>query len=113
LLRNPSDEFIRFIVKDFYSQRVTTNIIDKFRPIVKKSISNAMIDMISDGLYQQEQVATEIEETEETDVFKGNVTKDKNKSREIITTEDELKSFEYIKSMLAKYGRGVDYLEYP
>lgn len=37
---------------------------------------------------------------------------DKIKSKEIITTENELKSFEYIKEMLANYGRNVDQLGY-
>lgn len=106
LLKNPSDEFIRFLVKDFYPQRITINILDKFRPIVKQSISNAVLDMVSEGLYRQEPVIAE------TNVVIENVSKDRIKSKEIATTEDELKSYEYIKSMLTKYGRGIDHLEY-
>lgn len=107
LLKNPSDEFVRFLLKDFNFQRITSNIVDKFRPIVKQSISNAVLDRVSDGLYRQE-VSTNIE----TNVIIENEIDDKIKSKEIITTDDELKSFEYIKEMLAKYGRNVDQLGY-
>ena len=107
LLKNPSDEFVRFLLKDFNFQRITSNIVDKFRPIVKQSISNAVLDRVSDGLYRQE-VSTNIE----SNVIIENEIDDKIKSREIITTDDELKSFEYIKEMLTKYGRNVDQLGY-
>ncbi|TGE37674.1 DNA polymerase III subunit epsilon [Desulfosporosinus fructosivorans] len=105
LLKNPSDEFVRFLLKDFNFNRITSNIVDKFRPIVKQSISNAVLDRVSDGLYRQE-VNTE------PDVIVEKEIDDKIKSKEIITTDDELKSFEYIKEMLAKYGRNVDQLGY-
>ena len=36
----------------------------------------------------------------------------KIKNNEIITTDDELKSFDYVKEILAKFGRNVDQLEY-
>ncbi|WP_045573923.1 hypothetical protein [Desulfosporosinus sp. I2] len=77
----------------------------KFRPIVKQSISNAVLDRVSDGLYRQE-VNTE------SNIIVENKIDDKIKSKEIITTDDDLKSFEYIKEMLAKYGRNVDQLGY-
>ncbi|KJR46715.1 hypothetical protein UF75_2898 [Desulfosporosinus sp. I2] len=107
LLKNPSDEFVRFLLKDFNFQRITSNIVEKFRPIVKQSISNAVLDRVSDGLYRQE-VSTNIE----PNVIIENEFDDKIKSKEIITTDDDLKSFEYIKVMLAKYGRNVDQLGY-
>ena len=107
LLKNPSDEFVRFLLKDFNFQRITSNIVDKFRPIVKQSISNAVLDRVSDGLYRQE-VSTNIEPT----VTIKNEIDDKIKSKEIVTSDNELKSFEYIKEMLAKYGRNVDQLGY-
>jgi len=90
LLKNPSDEFIRFLIKDFAFQRVTSGIVDKFRPIVKQSISNAVLDMVSDGLYRQEV------STNEPDIIIGNPMKAKIKNNEIITTDDELKSFDYV-----------------
>ena len=106
LLKNPSDEFVRFLIKDFAFQRVTSSIVDKFRPIVKQSISNAVLDRVSDGLHRQEV------STIEADIIIKNPMKGKIKNTEIITTEDELKSFDYVKEMLVKFGRNVDQLEY-
>lgn len=54
LFSNPSDDFVRFIVKDFSEMRITSNVIERFRPLVKKAISNAVLDIVSKGLYQQE-----------------------------------------------------------
>lgn len=106
LLKNPSDEFIRFLIKDFDFQRVTIGIVDKFRPIVKQSISNAVLYMVSDGLYRQDV------STIEPDIIADNVIKDRFKGREIITTDDELKSFDYVKEILVKFGRNINQLEY-
>ncbi len=36
LFSNPSDDFVRFIVKDFSEMRITSNVIERFRPLVKK-----------------------------------------------------------------------------
>jgi len=105
LLKNPSDEFVRFLIKDFVP-RVTSNIIDKFRPIVKQSISNAVLDRVSDGLYHKDV------STIEPDIILGNPMKGKIKYKEIVTTDDELKSFDYIRAMLEKFGRNVDQLGY-
>lgn len=107
LLKNPSNEFIRFLIKDFDFHRITSGIIEKFRPLVKQSISNAVLDMVSDGLYRQE-VGNSIDSNE---IFDNEIN-DKIKGKGIITTEDELKSFDYIKEMLKKYGRSVEQLGY-
>ena len=62
--------------------------------------------MVSDGLYRQEV------STNEPEIIIGNPMKVKTKNNEIITTDDELKSFDYVKEMLARFGRNVDQLEY-
>lgn len=48
MLKNPSDEFIRFIIKDIVKTRITSNMITKFRPLVKKSIFNSITNIIND-----------------------------------------------------------------
>lgn len=42
LLKEPPDEFIRFVLKGIMSTRITSVAIDKFRPLVKKSTANAI-----------------------------------------------------------------------
>jgi hypothetical protein len=42
ILLEPSNEFIRFIVKDIVDTRITSYVIDAFRPLVKKAIHNVI-----------------------------------------------------------------------
>lgn len=105
LFKNPSDEFIRFLIKDFQFHRITSSIVEKFKPIVKQSISNAVLIMVSEGLCRQE-----ADNIIETSIIIENEMNDKIINNRIITTEDELKSFEYIKEMLLKFGRNTDQL---
>lgn len=44
-LKNPCDDFVRLFLKDSYSGMKTQNVIDKFRPILRKSL-NDYIDKI-------------------------------------------------------------------
>jgi len=108
LLKSPSDEFIRFLIKDFAFQRVTSNIVDKFRPIVKQSISNAVLYMVSEGLYRQESTTNIIE----PNIPNENEINETIKTKTIITTEDEMRVFDYIKAILVKFGRNIDQLGY-
>jgi len=114
LLKNPDDEFIRYLIKDFDIQRITSNIIDKFRPIVKKSISNAVLQIVSKGLFQQEVTTKEVNIVTDIEISTENKVEDENKNRKriIVTTEDELKSFEYVKKILIKAGKNVENLDY-
>lgn len=114
LFKNPSDEFIRYLIKDFSDSRITSNVIERFRPIVKKSIQNALLDMVSQGL-SQSSLPEEIipEETpkkakEEEPVIEVEV----KPKREIVTTEDELKCYETIKRILLDAGKDVSELSY-
>ena len=112
LFSNPSDEFIRFIVKDFSETRITSNVIERFRPLVKKSISNAVLEIVSKGLYQQEASATKQEglETGNEEVVDADI-KELNK-KGVITTEDELKGFEIVKKILEKNNRDISEVNY-
>ena len=109
LLKNPNDEFIRFLIKDFAFQRVTSHIVDKFRPIVKQSISNAVLYMVSEGLYRQESTTSIIEPNIPNE---NSINEAMTPQKTVITTEDELKVFDYIKEILVKFGRNIDQLGY-
>lgn len=42
LLKDPNNDFIRFVIKDVFPTRITATVIDKFRPMVKKSILDSI-----------------------------------------------------------------------
>lgn len=104
LFKNPPDDFIRYLIKDFSDTRITINVIDRFRPIVKKSISNALLELVSQGLSQSsvpEDVQSET--TQKVDVLETEL----KQQKEVRTTEEELKCFEIIKKTLIKAGKNI------
>lgn len=111
IFKNPPDDFIRYLIKDFSDTRVTANVIEKFRPIVKKSISQALIKMVSEGLSSQESVPSDIP-VPSVDVINSETESEAKQKSQITTTENELKAFELIKSILSEYGKDISLLQY-
>jgi len=112
LFKNPPDEFIRYLIKDFSDMRITSNVIDRFRPIVKKSISLALLEIVSQGLFQEE-TAADLSGSDHIGTV-PDPTLDSNKQAEagrtIVTTGEELESLDIVKRILEKYGRDISEL---
>lgn len=55
LLRNPSENFIRFILSELelVGGRVTANVVTRFEPIIKKSIQTALLGMMTKSIQQE------------------------------------------------------------
>jgi hypothetical protein len=118
LFKNPNDEFIRFLIKDFSNIRVTNSVIERFRPIVRKAISNAVLDIVNKGLFLQES-ATNIDEDEIKNSKGESSTTDtkfndnaEHKKKTIETTPEELKSFEIVKSILESSNKVINNVNY-
>lgn len=98
-LNKPSDEFVRFIISDFFTGVKTSNVVEKFRPIVKKSmqqfVSDFMNDKIKSILSEQEIKEEIVNEVDKIDI-------EESKMTDIITTDEELEGFNIVKSILAK-----------
>ena len=93
----PTDDFIKFILSSgIYEGRIYANTIEKFRPIIKKSISGYINDVVNDKIKTalnsddsdtpEGEIIEELEETQESDG--------------IVTTEEELQAFYIVKSIL-------------
>lgn len=90
----PSDEFTRLILSsDIYEGRLLQNIVDKFKPLVKKSISAYINEIVNDKI--KTALNSETPAEEETKEITATEPAD-----EIITTAEELQSFYIIKSIL-------------
>lgn len=91
---NVSDEFARVILADIYEGLKTQKIIDKFKPIIKKSFNNYINDLvnkkISSALAPDDSEQTEKEPEQTTAKSK------------IVTTEEELQAFNIIRAILAE-----------
>ncbi|MBM6949311.1 type I restriction endonuclease [Mordavella massiliensis] len=93
-LEDPSDEFVRFIISDIYEGQKNQKVIEKFSPIVKKSFSGMINEIVNQKISSAltpEDVA-DPEPDEQTDV----------PASKIITTADELEAYYIIRGMLCE-----------
>ena len=91
LLTKPSDDFIRLLAKDYSPTKITASALEKFRPIVNKSINTAITDLTQESLVDE-------------------VSEEKTKS--IVTTDEELKAFEMTKELLLKAHKDISSVDY-
>lgn len=102
-LQNPSDEFVKLFLNHTYSGRQTQNVIDKFRPVLKKTLNNYISELMNDKI--KSALDTTPEDTLEpvTSNEKKELSADNNasnKDKNIVTTEEELEAYFLIKNML-------------
>lgn len=113
ILRSPSDEFIRFLVSQLgtigsryaIESKITNKIVEKFRPIVKKSIQGSLVELMTQSINKEmgqsseisspNQLMKEVEENqEEVDEILEN--------SQVETTAEELEALGKIKSIVAR-----------
>lgn len=95
-LSNPSDGFVRFFLSDIYSGRATQQIIDKFRPIIKKALNQYISETLNDKIQTALLTNTDIEEDQDSVAE----IKPVEKKSKIVTTEEELEAYFIIKNLL-------------
>lgn len=101
-LQNPTDDFIRFFLNKTYSGRLTQNVVDKFKPILKKSLNNYISELMNEKI--KAALGTDDEKSKATDNIPEKaaevIQEEHNKSSEIITTDEELEAYFIIKNLL-------------
>lgn len=102
-LQNPSDEFVRFFLQEIYSGVKTQAVVEKFRPILKKSlndyISETMNDKIKSALGVPD-ASLPINESDTTNEDKESVPAEASENNRIVTTMQEMEMFFLIRNML-------------
>lgn len=104
-LNNPSDDFVRLFTAHAYEGMKTQAIIDKFRPLIKKTLNDYISELMNDRIISalktdaEKQSPIEAEDSAQNSSSETSLTKESN----IVTTNDELQAFYIIKSML--YGK--------
>lgn len=93
---NPSDDFIRFILNQGIFDGVKTqNVIEKYRPIIKKSMNFYVGNLVNQRLQNALNNTTSSETAEEI-----NSVEDVDG---IVTTAEELESYYIVKSILSEF----------
>lgn len=98
---SPSTEFVKLLTKRVYEGMMYQNVIDQFTPLVKRSISSYINDIINDrlkGALVQEENKNETCESSSV----GEQKPESNKDEKVITTDEELESFRIVKAICCK-----------
>ena len=100
---SPSDDFVRYFLQSCYSGAKTQNVIERFRPLLRKALNDYISETMNDKLKAviggSSTVTTPVEKNQSDDISdKG--TEPAPKTSKIITTEEELEAYFIIKNML-------------
>lgn len=96
-LESPSDDFIRFLLQNTYEGVKTQKVVDKFRPIAKKSMTEFINDLVNQKISAALHGTTDTPEAT-TEEVKEDECKPTSK---IVTTEEEIQAFYIIRGILA------------
>lgn len=95
-LSNPSDDLTRLILSAIYDGQKNQKVIDKFKPIVKKSFNTYINELLNQKISSA--LNTENKKDEEENAAN---TSEENVKSKIITTQEELQAFFIIRGLLA------------
>jgi predicted type IV restriction endonuclease len=122
LLRSPSEDFIRFLVSELgtiapnyeIQGRITGKVIDKFKPIVKKSIQLSLFELMTRSLSQEISELDEVQEVTQEQEVEQDVSSDTEteENSKVITTDEEIAAFEKVRAIVkntANYNHEVQY----
>lgn len=97
-LQEPTDDFVKYFLNIAYSGVKTQTVIEKFRPILKKSLNDYISETMNSKIKSALDSGAPNDELLSTPVEISDV--DAPKSPDITTTEDELEAYFIIKSIL-------------
>lgn len=108
-IESPSDDFVRLFLQNCYSGQKTQNVIEKFRPILRKALN----DYISETMNDKIKVAlggsggsvsvsgSDAKVSDEADEVTAQTDVEQKRTPNIITTEEELEAYFIVKTLLS------------
>ncbi len=101
IFTEPTDEFVKFVLnQDIYNGVKTSNVIERYRPIVKRSLTSYINELVNTRI--QSAIQKDNEESEPTTETPSEDTEkiEVNPKEQIITTQEELECYYIVKSIL-------------
>ncbi|MCM1326927.1 MAG: type I restriction endonuclease [Bacteroidales bacterium] len=95
---SPSDDFVRFFLNKIYEGQKNQRVIEKFAPIVKKSFSSFVNEIVNSKI-SSALVSEDVEETSPTEDNTGTTPENSSK---IVTTDEEIQAYYIICGILAE-----------
>lgn len=103
-LDSPSDEFIRLFLQSCYSGQKNQNVIEKFRPVLKKALNDYISEMMNDKIKTAlggSGGSVSAPDNTSNDAPPAEVQPAPHKVAEVTTTEEELEAYFIIKNLLS------------
>ncbi|MCA1318392.1 type I restriction enzyme HsdR N-terminal domain-containing protein [Bacillus tianshenii] len=102
---DPSEEFVKVVINDIYSGVKTKKVIDNFRDLVKKSLSQYVNEKVNEKLQNALNSSTEattpnIKASIETEKEKLSPEENTSQEEAIVTTEEEIEGYVIVKIIL-------------
>ncbi|MBE5041270.1 type I restriction endonuclease [Ructibacterium gallinarum] len=100
-LESPSDDFVKYILSEIYTGSKTQNVIERFKPIIKKSLNTFISELMND------KISAALKNDTSNPDSDNNIEKNEENANEehiskIHTTDQELEAFYIVKSILAE-----------
>lgn len=97
-LDNPTDDFIKLVLSSTYEGPKTQKVVDKFKPIVKKSLNS----FINELLNQKISSALRNENTNDSESDMTSENTESEEESKIYTTQEEIQSLFIVRGILAE-----------
>ena len=109
---NPDLDFIKFIISRIYDGRATQTIVDKFTPLIAKSLKEYIEEKVSERIkIMSENIKPQDHAEEISQPIETEPEPEQEPASKIITTNEEIEYFYAVKYML--YGQlGEDFISY-
>ena len=92
----PSESFVRFLLTDIYEGQKNQKVIEKFTPIVRKSFSSLVNDIVN------QKISSALNDTKNEDIEDiSESANEETPQSKIVTTEQEIESFYIVRGILA------------
>ncbi len=99
-LKDPADEFAIHIIKTFYESRVTQPVVEKFKPLIKKTINQYISELMNDKISNALKIEKEENNDPEPDASKEEDSEEPENGIE--TTEEEIEALYIVKGILSE-----------
>jgi predicted type IV restriction endonuclease len=96
-LKDPKDEFIRYFIREIYEGKATQNVVERFKPIVKKALNQYISELMNDKI--KAAIETTISSENEAAPATEELPTEEGGKKVIITTAMELEAFYLVKSI--------------
>lgn len=94
----PNDEFVKYFAKQVYPSVVTSKVLESFRSLVKRTITNIINDTINDRL--KSAISSNDAPIQEEAALGTLTANPAQQDKEVVTTQEELEGFYIVRSLL-------------